>query len=64
MEKRVKRNKILYVRIQGVNMEWVKKRMKALDYPPKKGRSEFVDTLITSLRNKTAPEKMRKHAGH
>lgn len=52
MDKKSKREVILYVHIQEQNLEWIKKQMKKLEYPETRGRSEFIDDLLTQLRLK------------
>ena len=52
MEKKIKRDSIIFAHIQTVNHKWVKGQMKKLGFSHKKGKSEFLDNLITTLRTK------------
>lgn len=53
MKRRVqKKNCILFVAIQGANEDWIHEKMNALGYPKKRGKSEFIDDLLTDIRNR------------
>lgn len=54
MQKKTRRDSVMYVHIQKVNHDWVKSQMKKLKYTSSRGKSEFVDQLISNLRNKKA----------
>ena len=43
---KVKREKVLYVRIQKKNVDWILKTMKQLGYSSK---SEFIDSILTKM---------------
>ena len=63
MEKKVKRDVILYSHIQSVNDKWIKSEMKRLGYSTKRGKSEFIDNLITEQRaiQKSARRRTRQN---
>ncbi len=50
MEKLAKRDQILYIRIKKENLEWIESQMKVLGYPKTRGKSVFLDDLISSVR--------------
>lgn len=50
MEKKIKRDKILYAHIQKSNLEWIQAQMKKYNYSSSRGKSEFLDQLFTTLR--------------
>ena len=50
MTKKIKRDSILYTRIQAENAKWIKKQMKLFGYSLKRGKSEFIDTLISNAK--------------
>lgn len=53
MIKRIlERSDVLYVNIKPENHQWIRRQMKKLGYPAKRGKSEFLDNLFTSLRAK------------
>lgn len=54
MQKKIKRNKILFAKIQGDNESWIRKQMKKLGYNAARGKAEFVDDFFTSARKKNA----------
>lgn len=56
MEKRVKREKTLYVYILKKNHDWIEEQMKELGYSRQRGKSEFIDNILTGLRHKKNPE--------
>ncbi len=47
-----KRDVTLYTYVQKKNMEWIRREMKRAGYTKTRGRSEFIDDILTKLRNK------------
>lgn len=53
MQKKAKRDNILYAHIQKVNMEWIYAQMKKYGYSSQRGKSEFLDELFNTLRTRS-----------
>lgn len=54
MKKKTKRDGILYAHVQKKNLKWVESEMKRLGYSDTRGKSEFIDDLISEKRNRKA----------
>ena len=50
LEKKEKRDKVLYVRVTAKNKEWLDKEAERLNYAT---LSEFIDDLVNKLKAKT-----------
>ncbi len=51
MKDRVRKDTILYVRIQKENMDWIRSRVSSKGFHKTRGLSSCVDDLISSMRH-------------